>query len=58
MFKRTIAGFVGVPLGKELHLLRAKSAGLAKYGFKLFITRIVLASGEHEARKLEQCRKS
>lgn len=33
MFKRTIAQFVGVPLGKELHLLRVASVGLSKCGY-------------------------
>lgn len=33
VFKRTIAQFLGVPLGKELHLLRAASPGLAEYGY-------------------------
>jgi len=33
VFKRTIAQFLGVPLGKELHLLRDASSGLAEYGY-------------------------
>ena len=33
VFKRSIAQFLGVPIGEELHLLRTASEGLAKCGF-------------------------
>lgn len=32
VFKRLIAQFLGVPIGEELHLLRAASEALANYG--------------------------